>query len=361
MRELIAASLGSNLTLRLAVLVGASALLLSAFSLVYLFVLRLMLARRQRRLRAIARRWRPQLLAVAVGEPVEGDWRVPVDEREEVVHLWNKLQSSLRGDVKENLNSAFRRMGLDADCRRWLQARNAWRRLLAILALGHLADPFDWPRLRPLLNNPHPYLSISALRALMRIAPARAAGDALALLAHRPDWPRGTLLVAFQEAGINQVTQPLADWMASASAEALSRGLPLVQTGDLAQLEAPLLGLLRPELPVDVIAGALKLVDTPKALPDIRALCRHPAWEVRTQAAAALGRLRQVDDRVLLRTMLSDPDWWVRFRAAEALLALPDTGAAVIHDEFARLDDRYARDILRQAASEHGMTVEAIS
>lgn len=360
MRELVAAASHLDPTLRLALLVGSSALLLSLVSLAYLFALRLMLIRRQRRLRAIARKWRPQLLAVTVGEPFAGPRRVPVGERQEVVHLWNKLQASLRGDVKDRLNSAFRQMSLEADCRRWLRARNPWRRLLAIVALGHLADPGDWPRLRPLLDAPHPYISISALRALMRIAPMRAASDALALLEHRSDWPRGTLLVAFQEAGIDQVTQPLADWLASANDEALIRGMPLLQTGDLTRLETPLLRLLRRERPVDVIAGALKLVESPHALPQIRGLCTHPAWEVRTQAAAALGRMRQAEDRYLLRALLADRNWWVRYRAAEALLRLPDSGAAVVYDEFSRLDDRYARDILRQAAAEQGLPMEAL-
>lgn len=66
------------------------------------------------------------------------------------------------------------------------------------------------------------------------------------------------------------------------------------------------------------------------------------AWEVRTEAANAAGKigLRETEDR--LSELLSDTHWWVRFRSAQALIALAPTGL----------------ERLRAASRKHGLAAE---
>ena len=53
--------------------------------------------------------------------------------------------------------------------------------------------------------------------------------------------------------------------------------------------------------------------------------------------------------------MLADDEWWVRYRAAKALVRLPGVGAPELEQVRARLLDPYARDILGQAVAEAGL------
>ena len=53
-----------------------------------------------------------------------------------------------------------------------------------------------------------------------------------------------------------------------------------------------------------------------------------------------------------LEKLLADEEWWVRFRAAKALVGLPGLGARSLEQVRMRLIDRYARDILGQVIAE---------
>lgn len=65
------------------------------------------------------------------------------------------------------------------------------------------------------------------------------------------------------------------------------------------------------------------------------------AWEVRTQAAIAAGRIGTQDLVPLLKELLQEERWWVQFRAAEALSRLGDIGRSAL--QRATQDVRSAR------------------
>ena len=50
--------------------------------------------------------------------------------------------------------------------------------------------------------------------------------------------------------------------------------------------------------------------------------------------------------------LLSDPQWWVRYRAAQAIVGLSPRNDQRLRDIHSTLSDRYARDILSQAIAE---------
>jgi len=51
-----------------------------------------------------------------------------------------------------------------------------------------------------------------------------------------------------------------------------------------------------------------------------------PSAEVRAAAARAAGRIVVATSLDRLEQLLGDPDWWVRFNAAQALLRFGDRG-----------------------------------
>jgi HEAT repeat protein len=101
-----------------------------------------------------------------------------------------------------------------------------------------------------------------------------------------------------------------------------------------------------------VVIAALRGVLTPDTLAEVRALLGHEDWQVRVQAARALGRVGERSDAARLTSLLGDPQWWVRYRAAQALRELPLLSQADLDAVRASLTDRYALDMLDQVLAE---------
>ena len=53
--------------------------------------------------------------------------------------------------------------------------------------------------------------------------------------------------------------------------------------------------------------------------------------------------------------MLDDPEWWVRYRAAQSIVSLPFLGPNELRQLQARQTDRFAVDILQQSFAEAGL------
>jgi HEAT repeat protein len=73
-------------------------------------------------------------------------------------------------------------------------------------------------------------------------------------------------------------------------------------------------------------------------------MLRDSDWRVRAQAARGLGGV--VDARTVqeLARALTDPNWWVRFRAGLALAAMGQVGRDSLTNALSNAD-RYARDM----------------
>jgi HEAT repeat protein len=132
----------------------------------------------------------------------------------------------------------------------------------------------------------------------------------------------------------------------------LPRALRIAEALHLALPAGVLKGALDSHAMPVVIAG-LRGVRTPETLPEVRALLAHGDWQVRVQAARALGRVGERGDAGRLVLLLGDLEWWVRYRAAEALLELPAFTRADLDALRASLTDRFAADMLSQAMAEN--------
>ena len=89
----------------------------------------------------------------------------------------------------------------------------------------------------------------------------------------------------------------------------------------------------------------------------VRPLLKHQRWHVRMQTAATLGRIGIPSDEALLVGVLADSQWWVRYRAAQALLRMSHVGEAGLRRIGATHTDKYARDIVNQVLAEHAMGI----
>jgi len=113
-----------------------------------------------------------------------------------------------------------------------------------------------------------------------------------------------------------------------------------------------LLPFMQASQPIDLVIGAMRLVKVPDGLQAIRQLAQHPAWQVRNQVCVTLARMGDASDLPLLTQLLMDSQWWVRYRAAQALVGLPFIDRETLKTIIAALPDRYARDMAQQVFAE---------
>jgi hypothetical protein len=341
--------LPSDIYLLVAFWTGIGALGLTLLVGLQIVWLRLSMLRLQRREQALTLKWRPLLNAAIAGEAVGNLPQLAPRDQLLFMKLWLHLQQAVRGQASEGLNAIARRLGCDEQVRGMLLRGNRAERLLAILALGHMRDKASWGAMARAAHGADSATSVHALWALVQTDAARAAHEMAPLLLRRDDWPLSQLANILQNAR--------AEWQ-PVLAGALARLAP----GELPQA-LRLMAAMRMDLPqeqlraylaspeLEVVLAALRLARTPGVLDDVRRHLLSDDWRVRVQAVRALGALGDRSDVARLRGLLSDPQWWVRYRAAQALLALPFLSQGELA-ELRNAGDRYAADMIAQVSAE---------
>ena len=97
----------------------------------------------------------------------------------------------------------------------------------------------------------------------------------------------------------------------------------------------------------EVLATCLQLLGSSSDPDMVRGHANHPSSLVRSRVAQALGEIATEQDRPLLLQLLCDPAWCVRYRAAQALVALPFVERQELVILARTMTDRFARDMLR--------------
>lgn len=334
-----------------AVWTGLAALGLTLLLSLQIIGLRMALRRRQRGEASVLARWRPVLNAAVVGDLPSSLAPLLRADRVPFLRLWVHLQGSLRGEAGETLNQLARRLGVDEDARTMLADGPRAARLLGALVLGHLRDKRAWPALLRLADQADNTLSLTALWALVRIDPEAAADYMVPMFVEREDWAMSHVAGILQQASGPTATV-LARLLPGLDLAKLPRALRIAEA---LRVTLPA-GVLRTALDSDkvaVVIAALRCVLTPETIDQVRALLAHDEWQVRVQAARALGRVGERADADRLAALLGDREWWVRYRAAESLLELPALRRADLDALRASLTDRFAADMLAQVMAEN--------
>lgn len=346
----------SDPVLRLALWAGLGALAAGALMLFAVLALRLRHGARMSRQRAFEERWHAVLARCAAGEP-----QTPPKLRGRDAYLflalWNRMHESLRGEAKEHLNALARALGMDRVALGFLRSGSLRRELMAVLTLGNLRDPAALPALADLLPQRSPVLSLRAAQAVLRIDPHRALPKLLEGAAQRVDWPAARVISLLREAEPEAVGDALARCIDDSRAhrdapQRLPRLLRLVEAAQAATLRSAVLRTLQAAGDAETIAAALAALRQPQDVEFARRYALHPQWHVRLEAANALGRLGTREDLHRLVALLRDSNWWVRYRAAQAIAALPWASASQLERVMRSVADRFAADALRQALAE---------
>lgn len=331
---------------------GTLALVLTGAALLWLLFLRLCLLVRQKQRQRTLHRWRPLLMS-SLYQPPEALPRLTRLELPHVLELWNHLHDSLGDEARRSLERLAGQARIPAVVSAMLRNKDFYRRHLAARTAGKLRLASTWDGLRELLASDSPALSLVAARALVQIDAARAVPLLMPQLTGCGGWHPGAVREILHLAGAGHVVKPLLQAVATVSADKLPQLIQFlaeIAPGEAAPLISRFLAT-----PVDdekLLNACLDVLNSPGELEVVRALARHANWHVRVHAAKALGRLATREDEALLVDMLGDSQWWVRYRAAQALAQLPGMNFAELLQIKDTRTDRDARDMLHQVMAE---------
>lgn len=346
----------SDPLLRFAIYSGVAVFLLTVVLLAAIAILRFTSDRRRRIELALARRWQPVFLHAIEGLPFAPP-RIHRRDREIILRLWIHFTESIRGDASVRLRQLALDLEFDRTSRELLVRRKMLARLVAIVALGRMKSADAWDQLVDLLTSSNPTLSLLAARSLLQIDASRSAAIVLGEFMRRDDWPLVKVSNMIAEAPREAISGPLQEALTQVSPQNAPRLLSL--SAPWGDSWPALLALLSADHPPATLAAALKACSDPRGLDLVRRLATHRDWIVRTQAAATLGRIGGQEDSLRLQAMLSDPEWWVRYRAASALAHMPGVSRQQLTALCAQLSDRFAADILRQVLAETATEIAA--
>lgn len=313
---------------------------------------RLWLLLYQKRRQSVLHRWRPLLMSGLYGQSEA----LPALSRFDLPHvlaLWNHLHETLGLEARNRLAQMAGQMRIPAAVSRMLRNKRFQARSLAARTAGNLQLASTWDLLLEMLADDSSALSLLAARALLQIDAERAIHLLIPHLTGHKSWQSKAVMNILELAGSGRVAAPLLQAVETLPADQSRQLIPYLQ--EIAPTEAkPFITriLASPDEDEKLLIICLDGLSGHDDLEAVRALVRYPNWHVRVHALKALARIGTREDVGLLTEMLGDGQWWVRYRAAQALSQLPEMSANELFHLKDSQADSEARDMLHHVMAE---------
>lgn len=273
------------------------------------------------------------------------------------VELWNHIHDSMRGDVRHSLVQLSRNAGAVDLALARLRHGNLGERISSAHFLGNHMEMRAIPDLSSLASNPDPFLSLTCTRALVQIEQGTQLPRRLPDLLGREDWPLPVVhdILSSIAPDILSSHMPgiLLRWNPEPPPRAL-RGIAFLHEDVRAALIETLFDRTPPPSP-EAEAALLREIHAPSQLHLIRRGLDSPHWPVIVSALNRLASMGSREDVPRLLELLGHREWWVRYRAARALVMMPDMKPIEVELMATRHPDRYGREMLRYALAERNL------
>lgn len=342
-----------NAVLTFSFFIGVAVSIMTFTLVMQVMVLRILSFFQIRRTERFTEKWRPIFLHYVVGEKVD----VPDLSWHDVkrfLRLWLHYQDLLRGEAQTGLNDIAEQVRLSEWAHWLMQQKSVRKRVLAISALGYLKEKGVWGELTKVAASDHVLLSMVAARALLHIDAKRALTELMPMIIQRTDWSEDKMVMLMGEVDKTLLTEPLLEMVpqylhTTLELTRIVQFFGLIPSAEVSKMIHEIVD----SSPDDkVISSCLQVVGSAGENDLVRRFIRHPRWHIRVQAAKALGRIGFKDDLKILVMMLSDREWWVRYRAAQSIMNFPGRTRENIEELHDSLDDKFARDILTHVLAE---------
>lgn len=242
-----------------------------------------------------------------------------------------ELLELVRGDEKAQFAERVAKAGVAARLHARLRRGNVRSRVLAAAALANFNDEGTQRALTEALDDRNPRVGRMAALSLAEIGKSPAPAEVIRRLRigeHEASLLIVMLLVRMAQSDVESVRALLLDPATSADLKAATAEA-LALSNDVAAVHA----IARLAMEADPGAselprylGALADIEHPAGAPAVLHWLDSSSAQVRAAAARAAGRIVVEPALDRLEDLLGDTDWWVRFRAAHALLRFGEEG-----------------------------------
>lgn len=336
---------------RFAIYTGSVAILLLLLLVVQLSLVRIHLMIIEKRKVRVQNVWRKIIGRMLTGELPE----CPKIERHEIFYVLEEFDyvfGLIRGNEVEALRKGFLSIHLPVSLRKILKSYNVKKRLFALITMGNVRDVESWDLIVNHLSKSQPAISLSAARSLVLINPERAVNEIVPIILNRKDWPWANIAHVLKLAGPKLICKNLSELIFGAAENKQSSLLRLYDVLNC-EKEFPVTCKVLSNASEDKVASVcLNISQDPNILYQAREYASHERWHVRMNAAVAIGRFGNEEDVSVLIGLIKDEQWWVRYRAAQALIDMPFVDHVRIQQIRNVLNDKYADDILVQVMNE---------
>ncbi|MBC53733.1 MAG: hypothetical protein CMQ34_15355 [Gammaproteobacteria bacterium] len=239
----------------------------------------------------------------------------------------------VRGKERERLTQLLKRIGFRRECIKDLRNGSARQRQLAAAALQMFADVKSRTALLKALDDRDPETRVAAADSLLVIDALPDLDVLMEKLDHSVTARSRDVRTLFRDIARRSPAYliALAEQKHLGLTEKLLIADAMVDARDYHVLPV-LLGYARHD-DAELRAAALRALSAlqhPAAADVVSRGLRDMSWQVRAVAAKAAGRIGLQECLSPLNFLIDDRNWWVRFRAAEALCKLGDEGIAVL-------------------------------
>lgn len=330
------------------ILLGINALLLAL-----LLFTRLRLRYLEQRNIAFKAHWEPIFLQSLIQVPEELP-ALPSQEWQPWAELLNFHLESVRGHSQERLISLANRLNLPTLLLQHLQRGPMRERILAAYTLGNLHCEQAWQPLTAIVFKENSLMALTALRALLQMSPL-AAFPILEKALEQYHWSYTRLAGIFQRSGKQALALPLGRALREQQGTSLPLLIRLVGAIQAHSLLPQVHQLLSERPEVEIKAACLEVMGilhdfSGKEL--IYAYLKHPDWQLRLQATAALGEIARDQDIPSLLTQIQDCDPWIGRIAAQGIGQIPGMDQEKLARLRQRQGDEKVRNLLRLALAE---------
>jgi HEAT repeat protein len=290
------------------------------------------------------------------------------NDRYDVLLVFNQVRQLRQSDRESDrdgrtaygatLDEMARRIGLDAYAVTLLDRKDDADKIAALNILGWLGDARLIPTVRNLMKTGRSSLSRSAAEALLRMDPA-SVEDVVIQVRDRFGYVRARVELMLREVGTARLDPAITHVIAMSDDRGKMRLLDYLGCTSPGAARQICRDLITASANGELVAAALKTL-APVAQPEDADLGRRFAADdrpfLRLAALRVIKETAGPQDLPLLERLTSDPSWWVRQRAAEALVSI-DAGSEIAARVLEAHEDPYARAAVTAAlASQRAAT-----
>ena len=356
MESLLGYSADSNVILNIGITLIKIVIFLTIAVFFQVIILRSLLVFREYRKNRFIDTWRPILMESVSHVP---DDLPSFDKKfiQDFVAEWNNLYEKLGGPSHANLIEIARRLDTHRSAIKMLISSHTKIQLMGIITLGNMKTAGAWNILTSIAKSENTILSMAAYRALILINRDRALDELLPTLLKRLDWPPTMVARIIKDTDTLKVCNLIEKTCVTANEEQLINLVQYLNMLNCMCSHNVFSEILKNTKHSEkIISLTLSELNDPTAIDLVRGFTTHTNWNVRAQAAAALGNIGAEEDITLLFSLVSDEKWWVRYKAAKALAKLPYVNVKNLKGIQETHPNKMAKEILNQVIAEQNLS-----